>query len=208
MTASIQVHSQTRARVPSIQEAHAARAIQERLDRFGSSVIRASVHFQDALAARGGTDTVCSVRVMLRGREQVVVEERAHTAREAVELVADDVERAVGESVAARARGRRERGNHAQEREAGAEEAPARHKTHPSMRHAKDHHPRATSAYEPIETASERPSRKSTRGSANRSKRDTNLALRHGRALRAPTARATRAQATASRIRGASSSAA
>lgn len=49
-----------------------------------------------------------------------------------------------------------------------------------------------------------RASRKSTRGSANRSKPDTNLVLRAERKVRAPTSRARRARARATRVRGSS----
>lgn len=47
-----------------------------------------------------------------------------------------------------------------------------------------------------------RPSRKSTRSSANRAKPDTNLILRQERAKRAPTATARSEKAKASRARG------
>jgi hypothetical protein len=62
---------------------------------------------------------------------------------------------------------------------------------------------KATYALEP--TRARRPSRKSTRKSANRSKPDTNLTLREGRAKGSPKARARKANAKLVRARGSAS---
>ncbi len=62
---------------------------------------------------------------------------------------------------------------------------------------------KATYALEPTGPVGQRPSRKSTRASANRSKPDANLKRREDRAKRAPTNRLRKARAAASRVRGA-----
>ena len=108
------IHVRSRAAVPSMTEDHASRAIQSKLSKFAAHVLRASVRFEDVNGPRGGVDTVCRVKVMLRGLEPVVLEERATAAREAADLAADGVERAVRRTVEkAQKRGERRGGSKA-----------------------------------------------------------------------------------------------
>ena len=154
---------------------------------------------------------------------KLLVEGRARSEQEAADIAADADEGAVRREVeevesrlkkkqlrkveptsGKQASVRREEGatTNASEEELAAEEpnriTPREVKTaHPRRKrhiHKTQRQARATSA---IEFSATRPSRKSTRKSANRSKRDSNLARSTKRSVRSPKARATKAAASA-----------
>lgn len=237
-------------------EAYAERTLQSKLSKFASHVLRGSVRFEDVNGPRGGVDTVCRVKVMLKNLEPVIVEERATGAREAVDIVADGVERAVRRAVertrkiskggkerrktppkkeAARAKREKPEPNppppagsyigrrvgHGEDDLADARDRPEKRRRDAyvdtsapgtsatdrragggstARRNTKKNDAGMTSMLE--DSAKARPSRKSTRKSADRSKRDSNLARRTKRAVRSPKARATRARARAARAGG------
>lgn len=255
---AITIHVRSRMKVPTVVEDYASRTIASKLDKFASHARRATVRFEDVNGPRGGKDTVCRIKVMLDEMEPVVFEQRAHVAREAFDLAADGVERAVrravereqargnrrgvkagasaktmakksaarrkpianpppeGGSLIGRRVGRRKDnllaaadrpekrrrdayadtsapGTSATDRRAGGGST-ARRNAKPSS---------AGESYALEDSARARPSRKSTRKSANRIKPDSQLARRAKRAARSPKARAQRARARTTKARGA-----
>jgi hypothetical protein len=93
------LHVRARARALSTAEAYAERQIRSKLEKFDTHILRATVRFEDVNGPRGGVDTVCKVKVMLKRLGAVVLEERATGAREATNRAADGVERAVRRSI-------------------------------------------------------------------------------------------------------------
>ncbi len=65
------------------------------LEKFAGRVQRVTYRFEDVNGPRGGRDTLCRAKVMLKGLPTVVVEERARTARRAFNLVAPSAKVAV-----------------------------------------------------------------------------------------------------------------
>ena len=177
---------------------HVRRRMGRQLGKFVAHVERVSVRLRDTNGPRGGVDHACGIKVVLSGRPSVVVEERARTPRAAFDSAAARTERAVRRSL-----GRGSFGAAptdlarplSPEAEAGAgagAKVKASKVKAPSTarRNLKQRTSGFTSALE--DSAKERPSRKSTRGSANRAKRDTQLRQRQLRRKRAPKARARR----------------
>ncbi len=154
-----------------------------RLVKFAPHLERLTVRFEDVNGPRGGADVACKVKVVVSGRPSVVVEETARTAAEAFDRVDGRVERAVRRSIdrgreprllqrelpRARAAGR------ATERQ--PRKAPLTIGT--AARNYKKRTRKAVVALE--DSARPRPSRKTTRGSANRAKHANKLARREKR---------------------------
>jgi hypothetical protein len=148
------------------------RRIREKLGRalkpMATRIERVSVRFDDINGPRGGIDTLCRARVVLSGHESILVEQRGHNAEHAIRLATPRLRRSLQRSV---------------ERAGGKAPEPTlpgpakRSGTRPPTSAA----PASRSAPRTIKTRthgmtasleapSDRPSRKSTRDSSNRSK--------------------------------------
>jgi hypothetical protein len=145
-------------------EAHARKRLGGLLARFAPYVERATVRFQSIDDPRAQLDSVCRIRVILMGMPPVAVEGRGNTELLALDRALRRVPAAVRKQLHA---------SHAPE--------PLRE------RDVKLRAPRATHA---LERSATKPSRKSTRRSANHVKSDSNLRRRQMRRVRAPSSRA------------------
>lgn len=210
-----------------------------RLGKFAPRIERMTFRFEDVNGPRGGRDSVCRGKVVLRGLPSAIVEKRAHTPRAAFDEVSKQLARTVNEAVRdqerlpkvrrtargvtasrqvpdavspdgaligrrvgrsrarlalAASRPEKKRGDaivdtslagvSASDRKVGAR-ATAKRNTQLVAK-------RATATLE--DSATGRPSRKSTRRSANRAKSGNKLARKAKRKLHTPTARARRAK--------------
>ena len=180
---------------PELRE-HVLSRMERRLGKFARHIDRVTVRFEDVNGPRGGVDTVCRIKVVLTGLETILVEELAPEPFEAVNRADDRVERAVKHALR-RARGR---GRIATSRRAAALEEPVR-ATHaparaarpkPVSRNFKRRTRKATAALEV--SAQARPSRKSTRKSANRARQGNKLSRRQVRRVSSPKARQARSK--------------
>lgn len=189
------VHLQSRATRPTASEDFASRTVRERLEPFSARVRRVGVRFDENVGARGELEHVCRIHITCasgRDAPSFTVEGRAVHEREAVELAATaavgsvrelltpgapegDAQTGAGEHLTAKRRTPRARKTANPPRKRGV------HQTKVESA--------ATAAFEP---SAGRPSRKSTRKSENRSKRDAQQALRAKRAVSSPRARAER----------------
>jgi hypothetical protein len=70
-----------------------------RLGKFAPRIERMTFRFEDVNGPRGGRDTVCRGKVVLRGMPSAIVEKRAHTPREAFDQVSQQLARSVNEAV-------------------------------------------------------------------------------------------------------------
>lgn len=227
-----------------------------RLGKFAAEIQRASVRLEDVNGPRGGVDTVCRIKVVLRGLPTVVAQDVAEGIREAIDrashIAERSVRRAIGRSRPAAAAALRDRwlsaspGTARRARAAEGETAEARRRKRRPLpmpeggsligrrvgrradnveraaerrrdaavdtaqpgwsatdrragggstaaRNTKLNTARAAATLE--DSAADRPSRKSTRKSANRQKQDNNLRQRQTRAARSPKTRAAKAPA-------------
>ncbi len=179
---------------PALRE-HVLRRLGWRLGKFAPHIERLTVRFDDLNGPRGGIDTTCRIKVVIAGLPSVVVTERAESAVQAFNRADDRVERAVRRSIGRAQGGGRLRGVRApvpaaaprDEGEAGVARPPAP----ATARNFKRRTRKATVALEA--SARSRPSRKSTRGSANRAKHANKLARRERRRVSSSTARRARA---------------
>ncbi len=69
------------------------------LEKFSEYIERVTVRFKDLNGPRGGSDTLCRTKVVLSELPSVVVEERAPSVREAFDLTAAAVTRAVRKAI-------------------------------------------------------------------------------------------------------------
>jgi hypothetical protein len=216
---SFTIQLQPRAVRPSAAEAYAVEALRARLDEYGRHLRGVRLRFDEVSHGPGDIDKICRVHVTLAGVRDVpgfVVEGRAPHEREAADLAVDAVHgavrRAIEEGLGRRqmrklAASRRKRKVPILEvtRAAGeelVEEAEPRARGSTTPRALKTARPprgrglhktqREARATASREVSATQPSRKSTRKSANRSKRDSNQLLRTRRAVRSPGARAER----------------
>ncbi len=74
---------------------YAQRHIAARLERHVQRVQWVVVRLDDVNGGKGGVDKVCRIEVWLPGLAPVVVEELDHDVREAMNLAADRIDRAV-----------------------------------------------------------------------------------------------------------------
>jgi len=90
---------------------HIGGRMERQLKKLGSLVVRATVRFEDLNGPRGGVDTLCRLKLVLAGRQSIVIEERGVEPREAFDLAAARAQRtalrALGASRVARRRERR-----------------------------------------------------------------------------------------------------
>lgn len=70
-----------------------------RLGKFAPRIERMTFRFEDVNGPRGGRDSVCRGKVVLRGLPSAIVEKRAHTPREAFDEVSKQLARSVNEAV-------------------------------------------------------------------------------------------------------------
>ncbi len=70
----------SRPKLDDAQRATVRQQLGRKLENFAQHIERVSVRFEDANGPRGGIDTVCRMKVVLRALPSVVVEERATTA--------------------------------------------------------------------------------------------------------------------------------
>jgi ribosome-associated translation inhibitor RaiA len=164
-----------------------------RLGKFAPHIERLTVRFEDVNGPRGGIDVTCGIKAVISGLPSVVVSERAGDPREAFDRADDRIERAVRRAIG-RAREHRRLGR-VQPRAIGWEGSSAADDGRASgtgraataVRNLQGRPRKATFALEG--SARPRPSRKSTRGSANRAKHGNKLARRQQRRVASPTAR-------------------
>lgn len=167
----------------------------ERLGKLAPHIQRLSVRFADVNGPRGGVDVSCRIKAVVTGVPSLVVTELASSPAEAFDRAGQRFQRVVKRAIG-RARERRQLGRlpppagPAQRRGPGTDSAQARRTT--AGRNRKGRAPKATAALEG--SARERPSRKSTRGSANRAKQGNKLTRRERRRVTSQNAR--RAQAS------------
>jgi hypothetical protein len=163
-----------------------------RLGKFAPHIERLTVRFEDVNGPRGGRDVACGIKVVISGLPSVVVMDLADSALEAFNRADGRVERVVRKTLG-RARDRgvlsaaRPRGASAE----GARSRAASTRTSAVPRNFTRRPRKATVALEA--SAGPRPSRKSTRGSANRSKHANKLARREMRRISSPKAKRSRA---------------
>jgi hypothetical protein len=171
------------------------RRLGERLGKFAGHIERLSVRFEDVNGPRGGVDVACRIKAVVSGVPSQVVTELAKTPGVAFDRAGQRFERVVRRTID---RGR-ERGQLDRMRPPGGRPHRAETVTEAAGstadRNRKGRAPKATVALEG--SAKPRPSRKSTRGSANRAKHGNKLARREKRRVSSRTAR--RAQATKAR---------
>lgn len=205
----LNVRAGKRVTLDDATRAHVQRRMTRQLGKLAVLVERSTVRFDDINGARGGIDVSCSIKIVLSGRPSVVVEERAATARAAFDAAAATAARAVRRVVGrAEMSARPSRGKGAGKKarrsakaavdeaavdaaqsDAGATDRKAGGGS-PVRRNIKKNLAGLTSALEL--SAQPTPSRKSTRGSAGRAKRDSNLQQRQTRKLHSPKERARR----------------
>jgi hypothetical protein len=170
------------------------RRLGERLGKLAPHIERLTVRFEDVNGPRGGVDVACRIKGVVSGLPSLVVTELAHDPSQAFDRAGERFQRVVKRAIG-RARDRGQLGRFAQPPPAGqrrprrAEGADAPAST--AERNRKARAPKATAALEGSMRA--RPSRKSTRGSANRAKHGNKLARRESR--RASSQKAQRARA-------------
>jgi ribosome-associated translation inhibitor RaiA len=168
--------------------------IDRRLGRIAPHVERVSVRFEDLNGPRGGVDTLCRIKVVLSGLPSVLANQKASDPMKAFNQADHRVERAVkkaisrGQAQGVIASGMVNRSG----RTAQRPPEPKREKISTATRNFKKRTGRATAQLE--DSAQPRPSRKSTRKSANRSKQGNKLATREMRRVSSPKRRALKAR--------------
>jgi hypothetical protein len=183
---------------PEIEERTRA-LLGRRLVRFGPLIERANVRFKDINGpARGGPDTRCRIHLTVSGRPTVFVEELALDADRALSLAAASVTRALTRSVERRGIPTPRPSRPAQEAPAPSPSIQRRKRAAPA---ADERRPRRRGMVYVQEGSAGRPSRKSTRKSANRMKGGSKLSRRTQRRKHAPKARAARARRQRQRSR-------
>jgi ribosome-associated translation inhibitor RaiA len=79
--------------------AYVRRKLGTKLGKFVRSIERVSVRVEDVNGPRGGVDTACRIKVVLRGLPSVVVEEQNALLQAAIDRALSRTERAVRRSV-------------------------------------------------------------------------------------------------------------
>lgn len=163
-----------------------------RLGKFARHIERVTARFEDVNGPRGGVDTACRIKVVVSGLPSMVVEELASDAEVAFNRAGDRIERVVRRSLG-RARGhgrlasvRAPRGERSGPRTGAVVGAIAMGRA-TGARNFKRNPRRAKFALET--SAGPRPSRKSTRKSANRMKHGNKLQRRQVRRVSSPKSR-------------------
>jgi hypothetical protein len=170
--------------------------LERRLARFGTFIERADVRFRGIDSPRrGGEDVRCRINLAISGRPSVFVEERARDAERAFSRAAASVSRAMARAV-------ERKGLTAPP---ATRRLPKKSRVAPRSRpeaitRSKDR-PRRRGLVYVLEKSNTRPSRKSTRKSANRKKGGSKLWRRTQRRKHSPKARASRAKLQRQRSR-------
>lgn len=212
------IHLVTRNARPTTAEDYAATMLQSRLAAYEPKIKRLNVHLDEIENAEGRTEKICRVQVHLVTSLDVApfgVDAHAPSAREAVDLIVDTIEGGVRRALELAAS--RKHGYHKRvgrpKRKPTPPSAPFYvrvKREHPDRERVREDEGAVMSANPPrgrhfhmtrVEAAATsaredsngRPSRKSTRKSSNRSKRDSNQARRVHRSIQGPEARAERA---------------
>jgi ribosome-associated translation inhibitor RaiA len=163
-----------------------------RLGKFAPRIERISVRLEDVNGPRGGVDVACRIKAVMSSFPSVVVTEVAKTPVEAFDRAGLRLERAVRGAIGRRGRSAGPVGLEVP-RAAGTRRAAApRPAASTAERNRKRRAPKATVALEG--SARARPSRKTTRGSANRAKHGNKLARREQRRISSPKGRRARAK--------------
>jgi ribosome-associated translation inhibitor RaiA len=166
------------------------------LGKYAPQIERINVRFSDMNGPRGGVDKCCTIQVVLSGLPTVVVEERGAACREAFDLAAVRCERATRRAMQKHGFSARTShkngaaGQEVSEPEVDPTNEEALNDGHGSARNLKLNTAGMSYALEDSDT--DRPSRKSTRGSSNRIKPDNPLTRRTKAKMQTPEARATR----------------
>jgi len=166
------------------------RRLGERLGKFAGHIERLSVRFEDVNGPRGGVDVACRIKAVVSGLPSPIVTELAKTPGTAFDRAGQRFERVVRQAIG-RGRERRQLDRMLPPGGRPHEPEPPEAPTSTTERNRKRRAPKATAALEG--SARARPSRKSTRGSANRAKQGNKLARREKRRVSSGNAR--RAQA-------------
>ncbi|HEY7375641.1 MAG TPA: hypothetical protein VIF57_26025 [Polyangia bacterium] len=167
--------------------------LRRRLARFGTRIERVDVRFKDINGPRGGRDTVARVHVSVAGRPPVFVEQRAHDVGTALSRATGSVVRAMDRTVGKQGKGTPAPApTHAPARPA-ARRARLGTEARQASAPERARRPRRGMVYQ-LEESATKPSRKSTRKSANRAKGASRLSRRTRRAKQTPRSRASRAQ--------------
>ncbi|HXJ19212.1 MAG TPA: hypothetical protein VMT03_03190 [Polyangia bacterium] len=171
------------------------RRLGERLGKFAGHIERLTVRFEDVNGPRGGVDVACRIKAVVSGLPSPVVTELAKNQGAAFDRAGQRFERVVRRAIdRGRGRGRlgRMRPPGGRPHQAESAEAP------PSSTADRNRKGRARKATAALEGSMQsRPSRKSTRKSANRAKQGNKLARREKRRVSSRNAR--RAQASRKR---------
>jgi ribosome-associated translation inhibitor RaiA len=167
------------------------RRLGRQLGKFAPRIERLSVRFDDVNGPRGGMDIACTIKAVVSGLPSLVVTELASDPGDAFDRAGQRLERVVRRAIGrARQTGRlrrlQEPEHEAAEQGVPAKQAPAAPAS-TAARNRKKHAPKANVALEG--SARSRPSRKTTRGSANRAKHGNKLARRERRRLASPKSR-------------------
>jgi hypothetical protein len=197
------------------QKVHAQ--LGRRIERYALNVTRVAVRFKDVNGPRGGVDTVCRIKMSMKGREHLVVEARATDAETAFAYASKVARIALGRALERKGPSKRRplvgraqvprpsarrkqpklpeagsligrRVGRSRDRLQETWEWEGRGPT--AARNVQLRPRRATVTLE--DSATGRPSRKSTRKSANRQKAGSKQARKAKRAQRTPSARARR----------------
>jgi hypothetical protein len=174
-----------------IQEERTRRLVSRRLARFGTLVGRVDVRFEDVNGPRGGADTVARIHLPVAGRPPVFAQGRARDADRALARALSSVAAAMN-----RTTGRRGLRVPAPTRvavEPGSRATAARAEDRRRARPARGARRTSGMVYR-HEASATKPSRKSTRKSANRAKGASRLSRRTRHAKHTPRKRAARAQ--------------
>jgi hypothetical protein len=93
------VHVRARTELDEKTRRWIANRTARRLGKFAPRIERMTFRFEDVNGPRGGRDTVCRGKVVLRGLPSAIVEKRAHTPREAFDQVSQQLARSVNKAV-------------------------------------------------------------------------------------------------------------
>src|SRR5262249_53332019 len=81
--------------VPELQS-RIERELGRKIERYAQNVTRVTVRFDDINGPRGGIDTVCRVKLSVKGAGHIVVEARAADADEAFRVASEQAKTALG----------------------------------------------------------------------------------------------------------------
>lgn len=183
-------------RTPTASEDLAMRRIRDALGEFARHVTRVAVRLEPAVRGSRKGEATCSVEVAVGTGASIVAEEHGRGALEAIDRATDAVVSLLREQFG------ETKGRPASAKKSGAKAgarvaAVARPKAAAAPRNEKGSDAGLSYALE--DSATGKASRKSTRGSSNRAKPDSNLRRREMRRVRAPKTRAMKSKARGER---------